>query len=163
MCWWTIIYPAGKHHVEHVLSKISKRMVCFQSLEILLPNIPYFNIYNSLIVPYSSYSLIAWGQTSKTNWNAILIPQKRALRFIHFSYRKEHAIPLFVENKILPINIMYFERVLTLMHDVSNKTAAIHIEEQKQGENFKSQHVSKMADNKNNFILKTRSWLKRHA
>ena len=76
-----------------------------------------------MIVPYISYSLIAWGQTSKTNWNAILVPQKRALRFIHFSYRKEHAIPLFVENNIVPINIMYFERVLTLMHDVRNKTA----------------------------------------
>ena len=85
------------------------------------------NIYNSLIVLYIPYSLTVWRQTSKTNWDAILVLQKRALRFIHFSDRKEHAILLFVENNILLINIMYFEKVLTLIHDVSSKTAPIHI------------------------------------
>jgi hypothetical protein len=48
--------------------------------------------------------------------------QKRALRLIYLKKYKEHAIPLFTESKILPINMLYIKTVCNLMHDVSNES-----------------------------------------
>jgi hypothetical protein len=53
--------------------------------------------------------------------------QKRVLRFIHFSDKREHAIPFFVATNILPVNILFYENVLTLMHDVKNRAAPVNI------------------------------------
>ena len=51
----------------------------------------------------------------------ILVLQKRALRFIFFAERCEHAVPLFIHADILPLNFLYFKSVCCLMHDVRNR------------------------------------------
>ena len=61
------------------------------------------NIYKSLILPYLTYGLVAWGNASKNYLNKIVVLQKRVLRLIYFVDRKERAIPLFVNAKILNI------------------------------------------------------------
>ena len=61
-----------------------------------------------------------WSQASKTRLNKLLIPQKRAFRFIYFSDRRDHAIPLFLNLHILPINFMHYKLLAETMHDVSN-------------------------------------------
>ena len=61
-----------------------------------------------------------WGQASKTQLNKLLILQKRPLRFFYFSVRRDHAIPLFLNAHILPINFMYYKLLAETMHDVSN-------------------------------------------
>ena len=66
------------------------------------------------------YGLTVWGQASKTHLNKLLILQKRALRFIHFSDRRDHAIPLFVNAHILSINFMHYKLLAETMYDVSN-------------------------------------------
>ena len=63
------------------------------------------SIYHSLIAPYLRYGLIAWGQASKSQLNKLLVLRKRALRFIHFAKPRDHAIPLFINTKILPITL----------------------------------------------------------
>ena len=61
-----------------------------------------------------------WGQASKTHLNKLLILQKRALRFIFLSDRRDRAIPLFLNAHILPINFMHYKLLAETMHDVSN-------------------------------------------
>jgi hypothetical protein len=85
------------------------------------------NIYRCLILPYITYGLIVWGHASKRYVNKILILQKRALRLIYLKKYKEHAIPLFIESKILPINMLYIKTVCNLMHDVSNESCSSSI------------------------------------
>ena len=53
--------------------------------------------------------------------------QKLVLRLIYFVDRKEHAIPLFVNAKILPITFLYYEAVCKLMFDVHNDSAPSNI------------------------------------
>ena len=53
--------------------------------------------------------------------------QKRVLGLIYFVDRKEHAIPLFVNAKILPISFVYNEAVCKLMLDVHNNSAPSNI------------------------------------
>ena len=57
----------------------------------------------------------------------IVVLQKRVLRLIYFVDRKERAIPLFVNAKILPITFFYYEAVCELMLDVHNDSTSFKI------------------------------------
>ena len=83
--------------------KISKTIGLLSELRHFVPHHTLVNIYTSLITPYSRYGLTVWGQASKTYLNKLLILQKRALRFIYLSDRRDHAIPLFLNAHILPV------------------------------------------------------------
>ena len=48
--------------------------------------------------------------------------QKRALRLMFFAGNRSHAIPLFVSANVLPLNMLYFETVCSLMHDISTNS-----------------------------------------
>ena len=109
-----------KNHVDSIALKISKTIGLLSKLRHFVPYHTLVNIYNSLITPYLRYGLIVWGQASKTHLNKLLILQKRALRFIHFSDRRDHAIPLFSNAHILSINFMHYKLLAETMHDMSN-------------------------------------------
>ena len=49
--------------------------------------------------------------------------QKRVIRLVHFLPYRDHSLPFFVSSNILLIELLYFETVSVLMHDVSNNTA----------------------------------------
>ena len=67
-------------------------------------------VIDTLILPYISYGLIAWGNASNAYLNKILVLRKRVLRLIYFADRREDAIPLFVKAKILPVTFLYYHR-----------------------------------------------------
>ena len=41
---------------------------------------------------------------------------------MYFKNYKEHAIPLFVKSKILPIHILYYKTIGNLMHEINNNS-----------------------------------------
>ena len=85
-------------------------------------------VIDTLILPYISYGLIAWGKASNAYLNKILVLQKRVLRLIYFADRRGDAIPLFVKAKILPVTFLYYYEVVSkLMFDVHNQSAPINI------------------------------------
>ena len=61
--------------------------------------ITYLSVFN-----LSLYHLRVRGEAYKSYLNRILILQKRALRFMYFTKRNKHTIPLFINAKILPLN-----------------------------------------------------------
>ena len=77
----------------------------------------------SLIHPYLTCGLAAWGQACQTYLNKILILQKRALRLLYFADWHDHVILLFLEANVLPITFLYYESVSTLMYDINNDKA----------------------------------------
>ena len=115
------------HHIDTVTLKISRTIGLLSKLRHFIPPYTLLQIYNSLVAPYLCYGLIAWGQANKTLLNKLLILQKRALRFIFFSDRRKHAIPLFLSAKILPVQFMYFYDIACMMHDVSNNVVPLNI------------------------------------
>ena len=110
-----------KFHIEHIVIKISRLVGIIAKLRHFVPRNTLLRIYQSLILPYISYGLAAWGLASKSYLTKILVLQKRALRFIFFAERCEHAVPLFIHADILPLNFLYFKSVCCLMHDVRNR------------------------------------------
>ena len=97
------------NHIDTILLKISRTVGLLSKLRHFVPFSTLISIYHSLIAPCLRYGLIAWGQASKSQLNKLLVLQKHALRFIHFAKPRDHAIPLFINTKILPINFLYYQ------------------------------------------------------
>ena len=116
-----------KNHLDCVITKISKTIGMIAMLRHFVPSFVLTNIYKSLISPYFTYRLVAWGNASKNYLNKIVVLQKRVLRLIYFVDKKEHAIPLFVNAKILPITFLYYEVVCKLMFDIHKDSAPSNI------------------------------------
>ena len=111
---------SGKYHIDYISSKVSKGIGMLARLRHLVPFATLLNIYRSLIEPYISYGLIAWGQAANIHLNKILILQKRALRLMYFADSKAHSAPLFVHSRILPATMLYYHLVSSMMHDINN-------------------------------------------
>ena len=103
----------GNTTLIYSVTKISKNVGLIAKLRHSVPPPILLNIYNSLIHPYLTYGLAAWGQACKTYLNKIL-------RLLYFADWHDHAIPLFLEANynVLPITFLYYESVSTLMHDI---------------------------------------------
>ena len=95
-----------KHHINYVKLKISKTVGIISKLRYYIPKNTLLDFYKSLILPYSTYGVVAWGNAAKVHIQKLLVLQKRALRLINFkSYH--HAIPLFLSTGTLLIAIIY--------------------------------------------------------
>ena len=64
-------------------------------------------------------------QPSRTLANYYDLFSKNELfgRLIYFAPSDAHAIPLFIQSKILPVNILYFDAIANLMHDIWKKNS----------------------------------------
>ena len=116
-----------KHDINYVALKISRSIGILSKLRHFIPPKTLYVIYNSLIFPYLSYGLVAWGQASKTHLDKLLILQKRAVRQINFASFRSYAVPYFLHSNIMPITMLYFKFSLVLMFDVNNNTAPHNI------------------------------------
>jgi hypothetical protein len=116
-----------KHHINFIATKISKSVGLITKLHHFLPRSILINIYQSLIYPYLTYGIAAWGQACKTHLDKILILQKRVIRMMFFADKCEHAVPLFLDAHILPVTLLYYETISSLMHDINNGKAPQNI------------------------------------
>ena len=67
-------------------------------------------------MPYLSYGICVWGSAAKSYISKLPVLQK--LRLIYIASSEAHAIPLFIQSKISPVNMIYFDTVANLMHDI---------------------------------------------
>ena len=116
-----------KPHIDHIASKISKIVGILARIRHHVPFNILLQIYRSLVFPYTLYGIPVWGQAAQRDLEKILILQKRALRLIFLSNNRTHAIPLFTTSNILPVNMLYFETVSAIMHDVSTNSTPCNI------------------------------------
>ena len=102
-----------KYHIDHIVIKISQTIGLIPKLRHFVPKHTLLNIYRSLIAPYLSCGLIAWGQACKSYLHKLLKLQKRAIRFIYFSDHNQRAISLFSDASILPLHFSIMNLQLT--------------------------------------------------
>ena len=118
-----------KHHIDHVAIKMSRTVGLICKLRHFLPRHTLLIIYRSLAAPYLTYSLTAWGQAFKSHLEKLLKLQKRALRFIYFSERNQHAIPLFIDAGVLPLKPLYYELLANLMFEIRDSNSPGNIQD----------------------------------
>ena len=116
-----------KSHIDYISLKSSRIIGIFARIRHFIPKYILEKIYYGLMHPYLSYGITVWGQACKSDLNRPLVLQKRILRLMHFGSYRDHAIPLFIESGILPINFLYFHNVACIMHDVMNNKSPVNI------------------------------------
>ena len=109
------------------VKKVSKTIGIIAKLRHFVPRHVLLTLYRSLILPYISYGICAWGHAAETHLHKLLVLQKRALRLMFFAEPRTHAVPLFLETKQLPISFLLFEQMSLLMYDVHNNLAPDNI------------------------------------
>ena len=114
-----------KYQIDHIVIKISRTIGLISKLRHFVPKHTLLNIYRSLIAPYLSYGLIAWGQACKSYLDKLLKLQKRALRFTYFSDHNQHAIPVFSDSSILPLHFSHYELTANLMFDIRHRKCTL--------------------------------------
>ena len=68
-----------KHHMNYVTLKISKTVGTISKLRYYIPKNTLLDTYKSLILPYSTYGVVSWGNAAKVHIQKLLLLQKRAL------------------------------------------------------------------------------------
>ena len=116
-----------KYHIDYIASKISRAVGIISRLRHSVPLNTLIQIYRSLIFPYTYYGIAAWGQAALVYLKKVFILQKRAFRLMFFAGNRYHVIPLFVSANVLPLNMLYFETICSLMHDISTNSAPQNI------------------------------------
>ena len=145
-----------KPHIDHIASKISKIVGIPARIRHHVPFNILLQIYRSLIFPYTLYGIPVWGQAAQRDLEKILILQKRALRLIFFLNNRTHAIPLFLTSNILPVNMLYFETVSAIMHDVCTNSTPCNIRQLFIHSSDVHAHNTRSSFNKNFFIQESR-------
>ena len=65
-----------KYHIDNVALKVSRIMGVIARVRDLVPFTTLLSIYRSLILPYLSYGLAAWGEAAKSHLQKIIPLQK---------------------------------------------------------------------------------------
>ena len=109
-----------KFHINNVALKVSRTVSVVARLRRFFPHINLLNIYQSLILPYLTYGLAAWGQAAKLPiYKTFSCFKNESFVWGIFLKPRRHALPLFICSKILPLQILYAEKGSSIMFDVS--------------------------------------------
>jgi len=104
-----------KQHVSYIKGKVSKAVGILCKARKVLNENTLVTLYNSLLYPYLTYCIEVWGSCNKTELNAILKLQKRALRIIASANYKAHTNVFFKKYKILNIYQIHDYCILLFM------------------------------------------------
>ena len=92
--------------------QISKSIGIIAKIRHYVPRRVLLSVYNSLIVPYLTYGVCAWGNCALTSQRKIVNLQKRVLRLIYFNKSKEHAF--FLKSNCLPLPSLFFTEIVAI-------------------------------------------------
>ena len=96
-----------KYHVEAISNTISRNIGILNKLKYFVPKRILKCIYCSIISPFLSYGILAWGNTHTIYLKRLLKLQKRAVRNITLSDFRDHSAPLFKDLKFLRVTDIY--------------------------------------------------------
>ena len=91
---------SGSIHTNHISLKVSKAIGMIYRLKHVCLLLVLQTLYNTLILPYFNYSILAWGATI-SNDNRLHLLQKKALRLISNSNYVAHTEPIYKNIRLL--------------------------------------------------------------
>lgn len=100
------------NHIRHTRQKVARGVGVLRKVRRLLSEKTMLTLYNSLIFPYFIYCIEVWGNAAHKYLWLLLKLQKRCVRIIKSVGWREHTNPLFKNLKILPLTLLYKQRIL---------------------------------------------------
>ena len=91
------------NHINYIKAKISTCIGILHKLKFCVPPFVLFTLYNALILPYISYCIVVWGNSSITRVDSLHKLQKKAIRICTGSRYDAHSGPLF--HKLNTLNV----------------------------------------------------------
>jgi hypothetical protein len=114
-------------HINEVAKKVGKTLAILTRMKRQLPSNVLKMLYNSLIVPYLEYGLLAWGDGSTKR---LTILQKKAVRCITNSKYLSHTDPLFRSLNILKLCDIFMLRKLFLLEKMKHQKSTPYLQKQ---------------------------------
>lgn len=109
-------------HVNQTCTKLSKAIAMLHRVKTFLPKKSLITLYNSFFLSHLNYCSLVWNFTTEANVRKIKTLQKRAIRIITSSPFREHTVPLFRDEKILPVELLFQHRAAMFMYDLHRGT-----------------------------------------
>ena len=107
-------------HISYTCSKIAKNTGIISRLRHYLPLLQLKQLYYTLIYPYITYAIVAWGSAYKCHLQKIQVKQNHVIRLIFFAklYGKEtdSALPLLNLLELLTVENIFHLNILKLVH-----------------------------------------------
>jgi hypothetical protein len=114
-------YLSFDAHISHLCAKISKSLFCINRIKNFVNMESLRQLYYAMIHSHLSYCLNVYSCANITTFQKLRIKQKEAIRVISLAGYRDHTKPLFVQNRILPLNEMIQFARLKFMHNYSNQ------------------------------------------
>ena len=108
-------------HKLYVSLKISKNIAILKKLIKFFNTDNLYNFYYSLIYPYMTNGNTVWGASGMNTLNPLITLQRKVVRILSKSGRRDHTLPLFKNLYILPLKCLYVYNVLLYMYKVRNE------------------------------------------
>ena len=105
-------------HIKHVYNKTSKLTGLFYKLKQFFPLYILKNLYYTLLYPYLTYCILAWGCAKQNVLMKINLLQKKVVRILTNSDYYAHTNCLFKSLKILKFPDLYVFHSQLLMHKI---------------------------------------------
>jgi Reverse transcriptase (RNA-dependent DNA polymerase) len=93
-----------KEHIYNISNKIAKNLGILSRTASVIPPSIRKTLYNTLIYPYLTYCNIVWASAYKSNLMKLIVPQKRAVRYVASARYWAHTEEIFRDFKILRID-----------------------------------------------------------
>ena len=106
-----------KPHIQRISQKVCKTVGVMNKLKNTVPTSVLLTLYNSLILPYFNYGILAWG----TKCHNLFKLQKRAVRVILSAKYNAHTAPIFKQLQILRLSDLCALQELKFIHKMENK------------------------------------------
>ncbi len=106
-----------KGHIDKISNKISKSIGILNKLKHFISIKIKILIYNSLILSYLNYCVLAWGY----HWKQLIKLQKIAVRIVNLSKYNQHTEPILKELKPLKIKDILRLKELKLYYKYKKK------------------------------------------
>jgi hypothetical protein len=112
-------------HVDHIAAKLSRSLYLLNRVKHFVPDSSLKKLYFSLFHSHLLYCINILSCTSQSNLNRIALLQKKAIRIISRAQYNAHTIPLFLINKILPLDKLILLHRLLFMHSIAYEYAPV--------------------------------------
>ena len=93
-----------KIHIEYTCKKLPKCIGILSKARKKLQNSSLISLYYSFAFPYFIYCNHVWGSTYQTNFNNVVLVQKKSIRIITCSPFRAHTEPLMMANRLMPLS-----------------------------------------------------------
>ena len=107
-------------HVTHICKKLSKSVAIMYKARKKLPKSSLISLYYSICYPYFIYCNHVWGRACQKTIEPVFKIQKKMLRVITSSPYRAPSLPLFVANKLLPLQDINSYMIGIFMFNVMN-------------------------------------------